>query len=132
RDAAPTVPDPARFDAGRSPAPAAPPATRRLAERAVVLASGRYVGGGIERADRCREQVFDLPVDLHAPGEATAFLHLRPQPAFAAGVRVDAALRPLDRDGRPRAANLFAAGSVIGGSDPAVDGTGAGLSWCTG
>jgi len=46
-------------------------------------------------------------------------------------LRADGALHPLDADGRP-VPWLHVAGSLLGGSDPAVDGAGLGLSAFTG
>jgi len=123
RAAAPPLLDPSHFDAGRAPVPHEPPAAHRVRARAVVLATGRFVGGGIRGGAALREPVFDLPVEGDArAGEAI----------FAAGVRIDERLRPLDRDGAVRAPGLFACGAVIGGNDPARDGAGLGLSWFTG
>lgn len=104
---------------------------------AVVLATGRFLGGGIVHAGAVREAIFDLPVApgntvASSPQAPTAAALLAPQAAFSAGVQVDEQLRPLDAEGRPRDERLFACGEVIGGDDPARDGTGAGLAWCTG
>jgi glycerol-3-phosphate dehydrogenase subunit B len=55
-----------------------------------------------------------------------------PQPLLAAGLRVDAALRPLGADGAPAHPHLFAAGAVVGGHEHAADGTGLGVAILTG
>jgi glycerol-3-phosphate dehydrogenase subunit B len=55
-----------------------------------------------------------------------------PQPLLAAGLRVDARLRPVDAGGRPVHEALFAAGAVIGGHEHAADGTGLGVAVLTG
>ena len=137
RDPAPSIPDPSLFDAGRGPrSDVAESPAHAIRAGAVVLATGRFVGGGVERRGAFREPIFDLPIAVGG-GEAWIGALTDPsfaagQAAFAAGVRVDAALRPIDRDGRPRARNLFACGSILAGNDPARDGAGLGLSWCTG
>jgi glycerol-3-phosphate dehydrogenase subunit B len=106
-------------------------------ERA-ILATGRYLGGGIQRGDRFEESLCGLPVREgsrrlgdqpietllgEGPGSASA--------TFRAGLSADAALHPLDAEHRP-VPWLHVAGSILAGSDPAVDGAGLGLSAFTG
>jgi glycerol-3-phosphate dehydrogenase subunit B len=109
-----------------------------------VLATGRFVGGGIARRGRLVEPLLGLPVTaseggasgVHLAPRPSATLTVRerraPQPLLAAGVRVDRALRPLGADGRPAHAGLFAAGAVVGGHEAAADGTGLGVAIVTG
>lgn len=121
--------------------PDADGAARALPADRVVLASGRFVGGGIvERDGRLVEPLAGLPIlderGHRLDGDA-ARRHLRrryadPQPLFAAGVRVDARLRPLGVDGRPALENLFAAGELVGGFDPALQRTGLGFALVSG
>lgn len=124
RSAAPELPDPALFaGAARPGSSASTGASARPAvpvrARAVVLATGRFVGGGIaESGRRLVEPVFGLPIETGA-GEGAP---------FRAGVRVDGELRPRAAPG----GNLYACGSILAGNDPATDGAGLGLSWCTG
>lgn len=106
-----------------------------MAARAVILATGKFIGGGIRRETKLRETVFDAPVfvtDRRGP-EASIFELLGErygddQPVFRAGVRIDSELRVAGA-GRP---NVFAAGSVISGFDPAQDGSGLGVAIFTG
>ena len=107
---------------------------------AVVLASGRFIGGGI----RCepgsgllRETVLDLPafaagrrnIAALPSEELFAVKASGAHPGMAAGIRVDAELRPLDpATGVP----LFACGSLLGGFDPARDSGGLGTCALTG
>jgi len=109
-----------------------------------VLATGRFVGGGIARRGALVEPALGLPVQAAEGREAGVHLAVRPaasltvrdrrapQPLLSAGLRVDAALRPLDERGRPVHAGLFAAGAVIGGHEQATDGTGLGVAILTG
>jgi glycerol-3-phosphate dehydrogenase subunit B len=109
-----------------------------------VLATGRFVGGGIARRGRLVEPLLGLPVTasegggsgIHLAPRPSATLTSRerraPQPLLAAGVRVDRGLRPLAADGRPLHPGLFAAGSVVGGHEAAADGTGLGVALLTG
>ncbi len=113
----------------------------RLEAGAVVLATGRFVGGGIvEHQGRLAESLLGLPLydgaGQRADGSpAHRLVHLdyeAPQPLYATGVRTDGRLRPLAADGRPAFANLFAAGELLGGFDPARVRTGLGVALLTG
>jgi glycerol-3-phosphate dehydrogenase subunit B len=106
---------------------------------AIVLATGRFIGGGIVRRGRFREPVFDLPlhdglrrVDDDPVEMLTDRWGFGAHGLFRAGVKVDASLRPLTLEGRPLRDDLFAAGSVIGGYDPDGDRCGMGVALLTG
>lgn len=112
---------------------------KALRADAVVLATGKYIGGGIVRRERFIEPVLGLPVyaegqwlDAQYVGDLLSDQLQDEQVAFRAGVRIDAALRPLGRDGLPAHAKIYAAGSVISGYDPAWDKTGLGVAIFTG
>jgi glycerol-3-phosphate dehydrogenase subunit B len=123
----------------RVAAAGAPDAT--LALDTLVLATGRFVGGGVvERAGRLAEGLLDLPlydlagrrVDGVAPRRLTRRDYEGEQPLFAAGVRIDARLRPLGADGAVRLPNVFAAGDLLGSFDPARERTGLGVALLSG
>jgi glycerol-3-phosphate dehydrogenase subunit B len=101
---------------------------------AVVLATGGLVGEGIE-SDReaAREPLFGChvpqPEDRYDWFAEAAF---GDHPFARFGVRVGGDCRPLDADGDPEFANLYAAGAVVGGHDFAADKAGAGVSLATG
>lgn len=109
-----------------------------------ILATGRFVGGGIVRRGTLGEPVLGLPVQaaegreagVHLAQRPSASLTVRdrraPQPLLSAGLRVDAALRPVDGLGRPVHPRLLAAGAVLGGHEQASDGTGLGVAILTG
>lgn len=104
-----------------------------------VLATGRFIGGGISRHGVFRETVFGLPVFAARQELRGQYLgHFQGekftdgQEVFRAGIRIDRELRALGPTGRPVSNNLFAAGSVIGGYDPASDKTGLGVAILTG
>ncbi|WP_242395063.1 anaerobic glycerol-3-phosphate dehydrogenase subunit B [Anaeromyxobacter oryzisoli] len=109
-----------------------------------ILASGRFVGGGIARRGALVEPALGLPVQAAEGREAGVHLARRPaasltvrdrrapQPLLSAGLRVDAALRPVDDRGRPVHPRLLAAGAVIGGHEQATDGSGLGVAILTG
>jgi glycerol-3-phosphate dehydrogenase subunit B len=107
--------------------------------RTVVLATGKYIGGGIERSDRLRETVFDLPVFVGGrpePGRTMAHLvadrFTAYQPIFSAGVRLDPAMRPVASDGLTKYQNVFAAGAINSGVDPTRGDGGLGLCLVSG
>lgn len=113
----------------------------RIDADAVVLATGRFLGGGLrERAGAVEEPILGLPV-VDGRGErvdgrpARASVRRRwldLHPLFSAGVATDAQLRPVTGDGATLAPNLFAAGDLLAGFDPARDRTGLGVALVTG
>ena len=114
---------------------------QRIPARAVVLATGRFTGGGLaESDDRVREALLDLPVfddrGRRLDGEpARRSLRRRyadPQPLFSGGVRVDGRLRAIGADGHPALANVLAAGELVGGFDPSICRTGLGFALLSG
>jgi glycerol-3-phosphate dehydrogenase subunit B len=112
--------------------------------RAWVVATGRFVGGGVARRGALVEPLLGLSVQASEPGASSPGLAARPpasltvkqrraaQPLLAAGVRVDASCRPLGEDGLPVSYRLFAAGAIIGGHEHAADGTGLGVGILSG
>jgi glycerol-3-phosphate dehydrogenase subunit B len=132
------------LEGAAGPGAAADVGDTRITAPRWVLATGRFVGGGVARRGTLRETALKLPVqaaegpeagvDLSARPAASLTLRARtaPQPLLSAGLRVDAMLRPLDARGRPAADGLFAAGAVVGGHEHATDGTGLGVAILTG
>lgn len=113
-----------------------------LATKHVVLAAGRFFGGGLERSHIAREALFGLPVVVDGVpvadqfiGSLTGELVDADHAIFRAGVAVDEDLRPLS--GRQVALdNVTCAGSIIGGFDLTRDGAALGVvvwtSWLAG
>ncbi len=101
-----------------------------------VLASGGFAAGAIELDSfgEVRETVLGLPVGGVPAADEPRFLpaYLDDHPMARAGLVVDERLRPLDADGRPAFANLFAAGAVLGGAEPWREQSGNGLALATG
>jgi anaerobic glycerol-3-phosphate dehydrogenase len=96
-------------------------AADRISAQAFVLASGKWVGGGISADAEFRESVFDLPVWLEQLGDVftaadalplTDPVRTEPQPLLSAGVHTDAEQRPVNRAGDVVYSNVFVAGSV--------------------
>jgi glycerol-3-phosphate dehydrogenase subunit B len=94
---------------------------QELEAGAFVLATGRFVAGGVTWRNDCRETLFGLPVgsdegvlDADSPDAAVRETPMESHPLMTAGVQVGATLQPL-ADGRVAFENLYAAGMVIGG-----------------
>lgn len=88
-----------------------------------VLASGRFIGGGIRRARSLEEPVFGLtvfhegrPVDEVFGHRLRHLLALSPEPMFRCGLMSDPELRPL-AGATVAHPNLRVAGAVLGGYD---------------
>jgi glycerol-3-phosphate dehydrogenase subunit B len=101
---------------------------------ALVLATGKYLGGGVVADPRPREPLLDLPLfSGDAPVARLALRDLverarfRDQPFASLGVRTDAAGTPLDEHGRPLYANVTACGDLLAGLDPTLSGGGLGV-----
>lgn len=106
---------------------------------AAVLTTGRFLSGGLARDAEIREPLFDIPVfhgdtpvRHHTNLELSNANPMRRQPIFEVGVRVDEQMRPLDAGGHPVFTNLYAAGSILAGSDYGVDQAGVGMAAATG
>ena len=117
------------IEAGRSDA------ERHITARSVILATGRFMGGGLH-ADRrgVRETLFGLPV--HQPAgrddwHRHEFLDPKGHPVNRAGIEIDDSFRPLAASGRPAHAHLFAAGSILAHQDWIRMKCGSGLSIAT-
>jgi glycerol-3-phosphate dehydrogenase subunit B len=109
--------------------------TRTLPADAVVLATGGFAAGGIELDSHgalC-ETVAGLPVTGPPPGAPRLSpTHLDHQPLMRSGLRVDAAMHPVDDDGNPAWSNLHAAGALIAGAEPWREKSGEGVSIASG
>lgn len=92
-----------------------------LPARAFVLATGRFISGGVVFNTRCREALFDLPtvselglLEKDAPQSIVRADPRESHPLMTAGLQVSPQLQPIV-EGRVAYDNLFAAGMVIGG-----------------
>jgi glycerol-3-phosphate dehydrogenase subunit B len=111
------------------------PGGERVSANAVVLATGRFSGRGLT-ADRqgVRETLLGLPV--HQPASRDAwhqrdFLDPAGHAINRAGLRTDAAFRPLDASGKPAWPRLFAIGSILADQDWMRAKCGSGLAIAT-
>jgi glycerol-3-phosphate dehydrogenase subunit B len=105
---------------------------REIRARAVVLATGRFIGRGL-RADRGRivETLLDLPV--HQPASRAQwhrrdFLDPAGHEVNRSGVMVDNTFRPLDVHGNPVWSRLFAVGTMLAHQDWMREKCGSGLA----
>jgi glycerol-3-phosphate dehydrogenase subunit B len=107
----------------------------RIRARAVILATGRFLSGGLEaHPDGIREHLLDLPVTQPA-GRADwyreRYTDVRGHAIHRAGIETDAQSRPLGRDRRPCSERLFAAGVIVAHQDWIRSRSGAGIAIAT-
>ncbi|HEY6104715.1 MAG TPA: anaerobic glycerol-3-phosphate dehydrogenase subunit B, partial [Anaeromyxobacteraceae bacterium] len=136
-----------RGDLREAKGPGAPAscAGREVLAPAWVLATGRFVGGGVVRRGTLAESLLGIPVTAaeafgdwgaHLAGRPAASLTHResraPQPLLSAGIASDRLFRPVDAHGEVIHERLFAAGAVLGGHEQAADGSGLGVGVFTG
>jgi len=101
----------------------------------VVLATGGLASGGLEVT--IDEEIVETAAGLPVRREegvlyGTGFLAPDGHPAHRAGVRVDAAMRPIGDDGAPLRPNLFAAGGLLAAADRARERSADGICCATG
>ena len=113
--------------------PGNPGDTVRITARSFVLATGKYLAGGIRAEDRFLEPALGCPVWVEYLGstfgapDPLALTHPdreADQPLLRAGVRTDDAGRPVDRRGDVVYENVRVAGTVRSGIDAAAPGLG--------
>lgn len=99
---------------------------------AVVYAAGGLDSGAfvLDSYGKLSDTVFDLPLFPSTQYEdlVTGDYWGAPQPLFAAGLKVDADMRPVGGDDSPVYDNLYAAGGVIGGAQRHEEKSGEGIA----
>lgn len=111
--------------------------------KAFVLATGKYIGGGIAGDERgLHETLFNIMTvtgDYHSasdivPSRYTHRLAVNPegQPIQSCGLSIDPHFRPVNEEGIEWADNLFAAGSVLAGYNYPVEKSGLGVALTSG
>ncbi|MEE8181951.1 MAG: anaerobic glycerol-3-phosphate dehydrogenase subunit GlpB [Candidatus Thorarchaeota archaeon] len=115
----------------------------KISTKAVVLATGKFIGGGITGTENgIRESVFDLMtvsesfriVTNATPQKLTntvALSHMG-HPLFGSGLSVDPQFRPITEEEVHAAENLYAAGSVLAGYNYPAEKSGLGVAMVTG
>jgi glycerol-3-phosphate dehydrogenase subunit B len=101
---------------------------------ALVLATGKYLGGGVVADPRPREPLLGLPlfskdaaVERLALRDLVERARFRDQPFASLGVRTDGDGRPIDEHGRVVHDNVTACGDLLAGLDPTLSGGGLGV-----
>ena len=94
---------------------------KSLSTGSIVLATGRFVSGGVGWSDTCKESLLGLPVmtelgplDVGSPHSVVRGRAEESHPLMTAGVQINESLQPI-REGQVAYENLYAAGMVIGG-----------------
>ena len=94
-----------------------PPLETEYRAEAFVLATGRFLGGGLcADMDRITEPLFHLPVSQPARrGDwfRERFFQSEAHPIHSAGIVTDQALRPVDESGKVLLTNVRVAGSIL-------------------
>ncbi|HEY2705860.1 MAG TPA: FAD-dependent oxidoreductase [Candidatus Dormibacteraeota bacterium] len=110
-----------------------------LSCQVLILATGKFLGGGLTGEPRPREPLLGLPLfagglalEAQSPRDLVERTRFTPQPFLAAGVRTDAEGRPVDGFGAPVLDNLLACGALLGGLDTTLRGGGLGVAAWTG
>lgn len=111
------------FDTARDRIVAARSTDRVFRADAYVLATGRYIGGGLKAARTTAEPLLGLGIFRNGEPAAnlgTRLHHLKyldPAEEMRIGLMTDKRLHPLAEDGSAPFSNLYAAGAVLGGYD---------------
>lgn len=94
-----------------------PPVTTSYSADRYILATGRFIGGGLKAKDeKIVEPIFHFPLS-QLPSRADwfkdSFLSDLPHPIHGAGVLTDATFQPVDAGGDVILENVWAAGSIL-------------------
>ncbi len=104
-----------------------------------ILATGKFIGGGINSENPIVEKIFKLPIFIEGrcikdipPYKLFKDEVFASHPIFSAGVRINKNLQPLDENMNVVYDNLFSAGGIIGGYNYIVEKSGLGVCLITG
>ncbi len=94
-----------------------PPVVRSYSADRYILATGRFIGGGLKAdRDRISEPLFGLPA-LQPPSRQEwfqrAFFNDQPHPIHQTGIVVDSSFRPVDEKGELVLENIWVAGTLL-------------------
>jgi glycerol-3-phosphate dehydrogenase subunit B len=94
-----------------------PPVITSYSADRYVLATGRFIGGGLKADDETVvEPIFNLPVSQPRSREdwfKDSFFSDLPHPVHGAGILTNASFQPADADGDMILENVWAAGSIL-------------------
>jgi glycerol-3-phosphate dehydrogenase subunit B len=112
-----------------------PPSETRIEAKGVILATGRFPGGGLHALrNSIRETIFNLP--LSQPENRSQWHHMqffekKGHLINRAGIETDNRYRPVDQNKKPIFENLYAAGSILAHNDWVRLKSGSGVSCLT-
>lgn len=111
-----------------------PPITRFYSAHHFILATGRFIGGGLEaERERISEPLFHLPVfGTRSAGHWFGENFFDDHPIHGFGVLVDHFFRPLDREGKPILENVRVVGTILSGHHSLYEGSREGIEISTG
>ncbi len=93
----------------------------RITTKGVVLASGRFPGGGLHaQREMITETVFNLPVcqpEKRSQWYQLKFFNPNGHCINKAGIETDDAFKPVDKSKTPIFKNLYAVGSILAHND---------------
>ena len=94
-----------------------PPVVNAYSADRFVLATGRFMGGGLKAdPEKIHESLFGLPV-LQPPSRQEWFRETfftdQPHPIHQAGILIDPSFRPVDEEGKLLLENVWGAGTIL-------------------
>ena len=96
-----------------------PPITTSYSADRYILATGRFIGGGLKAdMEKVFEPIFNLPVSQPPSREGwfrKAFFSDLSHPIHQAGILTDFSFRPVDERGDPILENVWMAGTILAG-----------------
>jgi len=111
-----------------------PPISRFYSAPHFILATGRFIGGGLEaERERIVESLFHLPVFSEAPREEWFGKNFfDSHPIHRSGISVDHSFRPLDHNGKAVFENVRVVGTILSGHHYIDEGSREGIEISTG
>jgi len=113
-----------------------PPVITTYSADRYILATGRFMGGGLVASDeRISEAIFSLHVAQPPSREdwfEKSFFNRLPHPVHEAGILTDASFRPTNENENPILENVWAAGSILAYHDCIVEKSREGIEIATG
>jgi glycerol-3-phosphate dehydrogenase subunit B len=94
-----------------------PPVTTPYSADRYIMATGRFMGGGLVASDeRISEPIFSFPVDQPPSREdwfGKSFFSNLPHPVHEAGILTDSSFQPTNGNGEPILENVWVSGSIL-------------------
>jgi glycerol-3-phosphate dehydrogenase subunit B len=94
-----------------------PPVTNSYSADRYILATGRFIGGGLKADDqKIFEPIFNLPLFQPETREGwfrNSFFSDPPHPIYQSGILTDSSFRPIDERGDQILENVWVAGSIL-------------------